>query len=511
MSKKSVLAALFLIFIGIIFGVILVSNFTSGIMPGFASDPGVTLGGVNQIKNPNYKELSKAFIDVSKAVSPTVVSISVMKGSTSSSDKQDLRDFFYFFSPKTPTEEVPHYEGGSGFVISPEGYIMTNNHVVENANENKIEVTFNDGRKAKAKVIGTDPTTDLAVIKVEMKDISVSSLGNSDEVEIGEMVLAIGNPLGLQGTVTSGIVSATGRAVGIINRGDVGSLGIENFIQTDAAINPGNSGGPLVNLSGEVIGINTAIQSQNGYNAGYGFAIPINLAKVVAEDLIKVGKVRRGYLGVLIRSFDETMAKALGLEKPEGALIETVEEDGAAMAAGIKEGDVILGVDGKDIRSSNELQSLIARKHPGDEVKLKIYRDRKTMEKTVTLRSKDTEKMLASNKNAGKDDESEENQATSTTADFKNLGMKVRALTSEEKKEFGVENGVLIAAVERFREASENGLQANDIILEADRQSISGPKDLQRVLDKFKPGDAVLLRVKRAQDINFFALQIPKE
>ena len=511
MSKKSVLAALFLIFIGVIFGVILVSNFTTGITPGYAGDPNVTLGGVNQIKNPDYKALSKAFIDVSKAVSPTVVSISVMKSSTSKSDQQDLRDFFHFFNPQTPTEEVPRYEGGSGFVISPDGYIMTNNHVVENADEKKIEVTFNDGRKAKAKIIGTDPTTDLAVIKVDRKDLSTSPLGNSDDVEIGEMVLAIGNPLGLQGTVTSGIVSATGRAVGIINRGEVGSLGIENFIQTDAAINPGNSGGPLVNLSGEVIGINTAIQSMNGYNAGYGFAIPINLAKVVAEDLIKVGKVRRGYLGVLIRSFDETMAKALGLEKPEGALIEKVEDDGAAVSAGLREGDVILAVDGKDIRSSNELQSLIARKHPGDEVKLKIYRDKKTIEKTVTLRSKDTDKMLASNKSADKKDDDSEQQQTSSTAEFKNLGMKVRALSPQEKKDFEVENGVLVTAVERFREASENGLQANDIIIEADRQNIAGPKDLQNILEKFKPGDAVLLRVKRNQDINFFALQIPKE
>ena len=205
------------------------------------------------------------------------------------------------------------------------------------------------------------------------------------------------------------------------------------------------------------------------------------------------------------------MAKALGLEKPEGALIEKVEDDGAAVSAGLREGDVILAVDGKDIRSSNELQSLIARKHPGDEVKLKIYRDKKTIEKTVTLRSKDTDKMLASNKSADKKDDDSEQQQTSSTAEFKNLGMKVRALSPQEKKDFEVESGVLVTAVERFREASENGLQANDIIIEADRQNIAGPKDLQNILEKFKPGDAVLLRVKRNQDINFFALQIPKE
>jgi serine protease Do len=509
MSKKSVLAALFLIFIGIIFGVVLVSNFTSGIMPGYAGNPDVTLGGVNQIKNPNYKELSKAFIDVSKAVSPTVVSISVVKSSTT--DRQSIWDFYHFFSPRTPTEERTHVEGGSGFVISQEGYIMTNNHVVENADEDKIDVTFNDGRKAKAKVVGTDPTTDIAVIKVEMKDISVSALGNSDDVEIGEMVLAIGNPLGLQGTVTSGIVSATGRAVGIINEGEAGSLGIENFIQTDAAINPGNSGGPLVNLAGEVIGINTAIQSQNGYNQGYGFAIPMNLAKVVAEDLIKEGKVRRGYMGVMIRSFDETMAKALGLEKPDGALVVKVEDDGAAKSAGIKEGDVILAIDGKDVKSSNELQSLIARKHPGDQVKLKVYRDKKTMEKTVKLENRDNDNALMDDKNAGKNkNDNKEEELASRTVDFKNLGMKVRSLSPEEKKSLEIENGVMIVKVEKFSEASEDGLLENDIIMEANRQNISNPKDLQNIIEKFKPGDAILLRVKRGEDINFFALQMPK-
>lgn len=509
MSKKSIFTALFLIFIGIIFGVILVSNFTTAIMPGYADNSNLILGGNNQIKNPDYKSFSKAFIEVSKTVSPTVVSISVMK--SSKSGNQDLRDFFHFFNPQIPQQDIPRYEGGSGFILTSDGYIMTNNHVVENADEGKIEVTFNDGRKEKAKVVGTDPTTDLAVIKVDGKDLPAAPLGNSDEIEVGEMVLAIGNPLGLEGTVTSGIVSATGRAVGIINRGEVGSLGIENFIQTDAAINPGNSGGPLVNLAGEVIGINTAIQSSNGFNQGYGFAIPINLAKVVAEDLIKIGKVRRGYLGVLIRSFDETMAKALGLEKPEGALIEKVEENGAAAAAGLKEGDVILAVDGKEVRKSNELQSIIARKHPGDKVVLKIYRDRKIIEKTVTLRSRDTEETLASNEDKSKKkNESEHEKASPSSINFKNIGMSVRSLTAEEKKNLDVENGVIIDNIERFQEAYENGLRVNDVIIEADREVISKPKDLERILEKFKPGDAVLLRVKRGQDINFFAIQIPK-
>jgi serine protease Do len=511
MSKKSILSAVFLIFIGIVFGVVLVSNFRFGIEPGFAGDPQVKLGAPSPLKNPNYdyRSLSKAFIDVSKTVSPMVVSISVLAKPKNQSN--DLNDFFHFFSPngKAPQqEEIP--EGGSGVVISPDGYIMTNNHVVQDADVNKVEVVFNDKRKLKAKIIGTDPTTDIAVIKVDASDLPTAAFGNSDDLEIGEWVLAIGNPLGLQGTVTAGIVSATGRNIGIL--ADEKGYGIENFIQTDAAINPGNSGGPLVNLNGEVVGINSAIATTNQRYQGYGFAVPINLAKTVAEDLIRNGKVRRGYLGVRITSVDETMAKALGIPKPEGVLIQSVEKDGAASVAGLQPKDVIMSVDGKPVGASNELQSVIARKHPGDVVTLEVFRDGKTIEKKITLRSRADDATVASNDSGDQDESSgKEEDANPKTLTLDNIGLTIRPLLAAEKKDRGVESGVMVTDVRHFSEAFNRSLVSGDIILDVDKKSVASPKEFKSIVDGHKGGDALLLRVKlQTNDIAFVALQIPK-
>ncbi|MBI4810401.1 MAG: Do family serine endopeptidase [Ignavibacteriales bacterium] len=499
MSKKSILAALFLIFIGIIFGMVLVSNFQFGVLPGFAGEQDVALGAQSQVNNPDYKSLSKAFIDVNKAVSPTVVSITVTTKVKSKS--RDLRDFFHFFGPESQIpESMPQIDGGSGFVISGDGYIMTNNHVVADAE--KIDVTFGDGRKMKGKVIGTDPTTDLAIIKVDGKDLATAALGNSDELEIGEMVMAIGNPLGLQGTVTAGIVSAIGRDIGILRQ--AGNYRIENFIQTDAAINPGNSGGPLVNLKGEVVGINSAIATTNERYQGYGFAIPINLAKAVAEDIIKIGHVRRAYVGIGMNPLTETMAKALGLEKAEGVLIQKVDEDGPAESAGIKEGDVILSIDGKDIKAPNEVQTLVARKHPGDVITFKIFRDGKTLEKKITLKQRKDDAVAVKDntqKDSGEKDDSEEVSTKPLT--FENLGLTVRRMTSEERKSSKVEKGIIVSESKQFSEAFNNGIGTGDILLEADKQDLNSPKDLKKIIDRHKPGDAILFRIKKSEGIGF--------
>lgn len=504
MSKKSIIASALLLLIGVAFSFIL--------GPRLACESQLKLGGAPPINNPDYKSLSKAFIDVSKAVSPTVVSITVTTKVKNDKDQKNNEWFYHFFGPEGQRPQMPQMEGGSGFVISPDGYIMTNNHVVAEADEKKIEVTFSDGKKEKAKIIGMDPTTDLAIIKVERKDVSVAALGNSDDVEIGEMVVAVGNPLGLEGTVTAGIVSATGRSIGILRQEGVGNLGIENFIQTDAAINPGNSGGPLVNLRGEVVGINSAIATTNQRYQGYGFAIPINLAKVVAEDLIKNGKVRRGYLGVLISPIDDKMAKALGMDKPEGALIQEVQKDGAAEDAGVKAGDVVVAIDGKNIKASNELQSLIARKHPGEKVSLKIFRDGKSLEKTVTLRARDEDKDIAKNGDDEKSKEKDDSEsASSKTVTFENLGLSVQALTSDVKKQSKVDNGVIISNVVPMGEAFNNGLAQGDIILQADKKDITSTKDLKNIIEKKKGGDAILLRIKRGETVTFTAIQIPKE
>lgn len=507
MSRKSILAALFLIFIGIVFGVVLVSSFKGGVEPVFAGDPQVKLGGRTPIKHvdADAKAFSKAFIDVSKAVSPTVVAITVTTKTKGKADG-DLNEFFHFFGPDSKfPDPQPQQGAGSGVIISPDGYILTNNHVVEGADENRVEVNMNDRHEMKAKVIGTDPSTDLAVIKVDAKDMPTAAFGNSDELEIGEWVLAIGNPLQLQGTVTAGIVSALGRSIRIISD----DYGIENFIQTDAAINPGNSGGPLVNLSGEVIGINTAIATTNGRYQGYGFAIPINLARYVAEDIIKNGKVRRGYIGVTIGAVDDKEAKALGLEKTEGVIVQTLVDEGAAQAAGIKETDVILAVDAKEVNAPNELQTYIARKHPGDEVTLKIFREGKTIEKKVTLRSRKDEKLTASETEPSPANREPERETNAKGLSFDNLGLSVRSLSSGEKKELTVERGVLVSHVEAFGEAYQRGIHEGDVILEADKKEVHSPKDLRDILEKHKQGDAVLLRVKNSRgQLAFVAVQL---
>ncbi|MBI1804610.1 MAG: Do family serine endopeptidase [Ignavibacteriae bacterium] len=511
MSKKSVLAALFLIFVGIVFGVVLVSSFRGGIEPGFAGDQQVKLGAPTPIKNPDYdpKALSKAFIEVSKVVSPTVVSITVTTKAKKHSS--DMNDFFHFFGPdfKAPDPE-PTQGAGSGVIITPEGYILTNNHVVDDADEDHVEVTTNSHHNMKAKIIGTDPSTDLAIIKVDGKDLPTAALGNSDALEVGEWVVAVGNPLGLQGTVTAGIVSAIGRAgLGIIR--DEQGYGIENFIQTDAAINPGNSGGPLVNLKGEVIGINAAIATTNARYQGYGFAIPINLAQAVAEDLIKHGKVYRAWLGVSLGPVDETTAKALKLDQAGGVMVQTVVEGGAAKDAGLKEGDVILSVDDKQLSTPSDLQTYIARKHPADVVTLKLYRDGKAFEKKVTLKRRTDDKVAARNNNGNdNEDQNTEPESHSKSLTFDKLGMSVRALTSGEKRESSIDKGIVITDVTRFGEAFNRGLGRGDVILEADKKEIASPGDLKALLERRQPGDALLLRVKRGNgQMAYIAVQIP--
>jgi serine protease Do len=508
MSKKSFLGALALLTIGIIFGVVLVSNFKGSIEPGYASDSEITLGVPRQIQSASGdpRTSSKGFVQVAKVVRPTVVSIIVTTKAKGQSE--DFKEFFKFFGPDFKFHHPEPQQGaGSGVIINPKGYIMTNNHVVEEADDEGIEVIFDDRKRMKAKIIGTDLSTDLAIIKVESDDLPTASFGNSDSLEVGEWVVAIGNPLGLQSTVTAGIVSAIGRNIGIIRD----SYGIENFIQTDAAINPGNSGGPLVNLYGEVIGINSAIATTNARYQGYGFAIPINLARAVAEDIIKYGKVRRGYIGVNIGDIDETTAKALGLPSAQGVMVQGAVNDGAAQAAGIKEGDVILSVDGKEMNKANELQTYIARRHPGDEVKLKVFRDGKSFEKTVTLRSRSDETVTAASREQDDNEEEAKRESSTKPLSLSEIGLTVKPLSSDQKDKLKIDHGILVTDVKSYSEAYNRGLQEGDVILEADKKEVTSPKELKSIIENKKAGDAILLRIKRQDgSTRFLAVQIPK-
>jgi serine protease Do len=507
MLKKPVVASLVLITIGIIIGVVIVSNFSGGVGEGWAGGGGVRLGAASPVAVPqgDVRSLNNTFVEIAKAATPSVVAITVTTRETKGQGGMP-RDFFHFFGPdfRTP-DPAPSQGSGSGVIISAEGHIATNNHVVEGAEEGGIEVVLSDRSRHKARLIGTDPTTDLAVIKIEASNLQVAALGNSENVQVGEWVLAIGNPLGLTSTVTAGIVSALGRNIRIIE--DV--YGIEDFIQTDAAINPGNSGGALVNLSGEVVGINTAIATTNARYQGYGFAVPVNLLKTVAADLIKEGKVRRGYIGVSIQAVDQTMASAIGLEKARGVFVQSLVEGGAGEEAGLKEADVILSIDGQDVNQPNELQRHIATRHPGDVVTLQVFRNGKTLEKKVTLkaRAEDSAAVEASDTLRPNEDEDAESSVTKVES----LGISLRSMTASDRKNYGVESGVVVSDVRQFGEAFNRQIAKGDVIVEADRKAVSSPAEIKRIIESRSPGDSVLLRLKRADGSSFYtAVQIPE-
>jgi serine protease Do len=426
-----------------------------------------------------------------------------------------MRDFYKYFG--IPEDQDEQSGMGSGIIISEDGYILTNNHVVKDAERDNIKILTYDRKSYNAKFIGGDKSTDLAVLKVDGNNLPVAYLGNSDEVQVGQLVFAVGNPLGklLSSTVTHGIVSAIGRNIGIMaDESDPSSkYNIEEFIQTDATINPGNSGGPLVDVSGAVIGINTAIVT--GTNQGYGFAIPISLAKKVADDIIKFGKVKRGFLGISMenRVIDKTAAKALGLPKAYGVIVNALVPGGAAEEAGIKEQDVILEVDGKEIFSSNQLQDIIARKHPGDNVNLKVFRDGSAFVKTIKLKSRDDEEPAKDQKVISENNDSE-NSTTKSSVNFDNIGLTVRNLTPADKKNLNIKGGVVVEKIKNYGIAADRGFRVGDVILDVQKDgnkvSVNSISTLEKVLKESKPGDALLFRVKTAGGILFNTLEIPK-
>jgi serine protease Do len=511
MSTKSVVVAVLLIALGIVFGVTMVSTF-KGVDVTFAGAE-VKLGAQSNSAKPNsvLLALNEAYRGIAKEVTPTVVSIRVT--STPRSSRDDAGRFFHFFGPDfriEPRQPSPEQGMGSGVILTPDGYILTNNHVVENADADGIEVVLHDTRRYKAtKIVGTDKYTDLAVIKIDAEDLPVPRLGNSDDVEVGHVVFAFGNPLGLTSTMTQGIVSATGRQIGIIN--DREGYGIENFIQTDAAVNPGNSGGALVDISGNVIGINTAIATTNARYQGYSFAIPINLARKVAGDIIKYGKAMRGYMGVRISTVDATMAKAAGLEGPKGVIINDVNPGSGGAAAGLKEGDIILSVDGREVNSANELQTVVASKHPGDVVTLKLIRDKKQIEKKVTLKPRDDEEPVVAASEGRRDESGSRDRTAPARLTLDKIGVTVRNIDADIKKRYEVENGVYVEEVKPASEAAQRLLLQRDVILSVGDQPINSVSQFDEAIKGRKPGDAVLLRVKgENKQTRFVAIEIPR-
>jgi serine protease Do len=384
-------------------------------------------------------------------------------------------DFFKFFFGEPPQQRQerrqpqPYVEQGtgSGVIINSNGYIVTNNHVVADADE--IEVTLHDNEVFKAKVIGTDPSTDIALIQIKGDGLQSLPLGNSDNVEVGEWVLAVGNPFNLNSTVTAGIISAKGRNINIIND----KSAIEAFIQTDAAINPGNSGGALVNLNGELIGINTAIASPTGAYAGYGFAIPANIVSKVVEDIMKYGVVQRAFLGVMIRDIDGELVKKENLKTTEGTYVDSLTENGAALEAGIKTGDVIVKVDDKPILKSADLLEQIGRHHPGDEVSVTVNRNGKELSYDVVLANqKGVKKLIAKEKQ--------------DILDI--LGATFETLGKDKARELGIEGGVMIKELHNGILKSQTGIQEGYIITGVNKAKVNSVDDLRKELEDAKGG-----------------------
>ena len=495
MSKRALFTAVSLIGVGIIFGVVLMTSISqNAIEQVFAQSPNLGASAAPVHMPEMLKALNNQFTAVSEATTKSVVSINV-KIERNKSERNLPRDFFRFFGPDG--EEMPFDEGGeaagSGVIITKDGYVVTNNHVVERATKGGITVSTSDRKEYKAELVGRDPLTDLAVLKIE-GSFEPAHFEKRENVKVGEWVVAVGNPLGLKSTVTAGIISAMGRGIGIVGT-DEGSFernryAVENFIQTDAAINPGNSGGGLFNLNGSLVGINTAIASRTGTYNGYGFAIPIDMVESVARDLIDDGKIERGYVGVEITSVDETTAKAVGLSNVSGVHVNRVVKDGAAERAGIEVGDVILEVDGKEVKTSNDLQNEIVLRRAGDKVNLAIWRNGKRITKEVRLKSLDGDESFTEASTG--DSPSSRTEPVS----FKGLGFTASPLDADTREEFDTKSGVVITSVDSRSAGARRGLKANTVILKADGKQVDSPSDLKKILSSKNPGDGVLFVVK---------------
>ncbi len=483
-GRGGLILALLLIIVGLVGGLILASHL------------GWTPFGQAKVEVPPHVteqlvQTGQAFTEIARAVTPTVVNISTTRVVKSPGGEPltpffndpFFKDFFgdEFFRQFRIPKERREQSLGSGVIVTQDGYIVTNNHVIEKATE--IKVVLSDKKEFKGKVVGVDPKTDIAVIKIDARDLPTIPWGDSDKLQVGEYVLAVGNPFGLTNTVTMGIISAVGRA-------NVGVAEYEDFIQTDAAINPGNSGGALVNIKGELIGINTAIFSRSGGYQGIGFAVPANMVKAVMESLVKEGKVIRGWLGVSIQDITPELAKQFDVKDLKGALVGDVVEGSPANKAGIKRGDVIIEYNGKAVDNVSHLRNMVAQTPIGTKSKLKLIRDAKEQEVEVIIGELPKEMERAE----GPSEEQLEGENIALQ------GLAVQDLTPEIAQELRLPKGikgVVISGIESGTLAEEAGLMEGDVIQEINREPIKGLKDYNRIVSKLKRDEVVLLLINR--------------
>lgn len=430
---------------------------------------------------PIYRDTGepvKSFAEIVKAVSPSVVNISTTRTVQSPPTLEDLFESLTPFG-NSQGKRWRELSMGSGVIVSPDGYLLTNYHVIEQAEE--IRVTLYDRRTFRASVVGVDPKTDLAVIKINAKDLPVAPWGNSDTLQVGDFVLAIGNPYGLTHTVTMGIISATGRA-------DVGIADYEDFIQTDAAINPGNSGGPLVNIRGEIIGINTAIFSRTGGYQGIGFAVPVNMAKVIIENLIKEGKVIRGWIGIMVQDLTAELAEKFSYRENQGIIITDVVKNSPAQRAGLRRGDIIVEFEGKRVTESAVLRNLVAQSKAGTSINLKISRDGTLFNVQVVVEQLPSEPLQ---------EPKTVKRAGSGESPLK--GLVVIDLDPTLARQLGAdpdEKGVVVYKIESGSPAESSGLRKGDLIIEIERQKVSNVSDFQRIVQKIR-GQDILVFINR--------------
>jgi serine protease Do len=471
-EKRRIAKGAILIVAGVVMGLIISSNFNL-FTPGYTEEAKISKDAVDLLTRIN-----EATAEVAAAVKPAVVNIAStktvhMRGMNTPFDDPFFRQFFGDqFRQHNQPKDYKQSGMGSGVIVGKNGYILTNNHVIKDADD--IKVRLSDKRVFKGKVVGADPKTDLAVIKIDAINLPVVKLGDSDKLRVGDRVIAIGNPFGLNQTVTTGIISAKGRA-------DVGIADYEDFIQTDAAINPGNSGGALVNVKGELIGINTAILSSSGGNQGVGFAIPSNMVKTVMASLIKSGKVVRGWLGVSIQSITPDLAKQLGLKQEKGALIADVMEGSPAERAGLQRGDVVTEFDGKSVSDSTQLKNMVAATPPGKEATVRYIRDGAVRSAKASIQELPVQAQVAAKY---------ENQLK---------GVSVQNLTPEIRRAIGIPTKVAGVIVSDVDESSQVAgvLAQGDVIMEINKKKINNVKDYESIVGRIKAGQNMLIVIYR--------------
>lgn len=482
LAKEKIIISVILISIGVLLGIVLSSNL------GWIPMGQAKIEPIPPKVTEQLEATEKAFVEISKRVVPAVVNISttkITKGLEQSPFAPFFQDPFFrrffgdeFFRDHEMPKRRREQSLGSGVVVSEDGYIITNNHVIAGADE--IKVTLSDRRDFVGKLVGADPKTDIAVIKIKENDLPTIVWGDSDKIHVGEFVLAIGNPFGLNSTVTSGIISAKGRA-------NVGIADYEDFIQTDAAINPGNSGGALVNIRGEIIGINTAIFTRSGGYMGIGFAVPTNMARSVMDSLVKEGRVTRGWLGVYIQDITPDLARQFKLSVNQGALVSDIIEGSPAEKAGFERGDVIVQYNGKEVENTGHLRNMVAQTAVSKVVDVKVIRDGREKALKVTIAELPAEVAKGERDEGGK-----------VEGIFE--GVTVQNLTPEYRERLDIPDkikGIVVTEVETASPAEESGLKAGDVILEINKKATKTVNDFNKILNDITKGEGVLVLVYR--------------